>query len=127
MKNIRVRNHKKRGAFIKIGFAMYLTFCLFAIVWLQASVVNVEYELGDLETQRADLYSERKIVVAQRASFYSSEKIENVAIKRLGMKLSERENVFFVKRTTAAGAYKASNTNSLDNRLRLAAADSVLK
>ena len=118
MKNNRIRNHKKRGALMKVGFVMYFAFCLFAIVWLRASVVNIEYELGDLETQRADLYRDRKIVVAQRASFYSAEKIENVAIKRLGMSLPERENVFFVKRTAAAGAYKASNTNSSGNRLR---------
>lgn len=118
MNNIRVKNHKKRGAFIKVSFIMYFAFCLFAIVWLRASVVNIEYELGALETQRADLYRDRKIVVAKRASYYSSEKIENVAIKRLGMSLPERENVFFVKRTAAAGAFKASNTNSSGNRLR---------
>ena len=118
MKNNRIRNHKKRGALMKVGFVMYFAFCLFAIVWLRASVVNIEYELGDLETQRADLYRDRKIVVAQRASFYSAEKIENVAIKRLGMSLPERENVFFVKRAASAGVYKASNKNSSGNRLR---------
>ena len=118
MKNNRIRNYKKRGALMKVGFVMYFAFCLFAIVWLRASVVNIEYELGDLETQRADLYRERKIVVAQRASLYSAEKIENVAIKRLGMSLPERENIFFVKRTTVAGAFKASNTNYSGNRLR---------
>ncbi len=118
MKKNRIRNHKKRGAIIKFGFVMYFAFCLFAIVWLRASVVNIEYELGDLETQRADLYRDRKIVVAQRASFYSAEKIENVAIKRLGMSLPERENIYFVKRTASAGVYKASSKNSLGRRLR---------
>ena len=118
MKNNRIRNHKKRGALIKVSFVIYFTFCLFALVWLRASVVNIEYELGDLEMQRADLYCERKILVAQRASLYSAEKIENVAIKRLGMTLPERENIFYVKRTAAAGVFKASNTNSSGNRLR---------
>ena len=103
---------------MKVSFVIYFAFCLFAIVWLRASVVNIEYELGDLETQRADLYSERKIFVAQRASLYSAEKIENVAIKRLGMSLPERENVFFVKRTTAAKAFKVSTKNSSGNHLR---------
>lgn len=118
MRNNRIRNHKKRGALMKVSFVIYFAFSLFAIVWLRASVVNIEYELGALEAQRADLYSERKIAVAQRASLYSAEKVENVAIKRLGMALPERENVFFVKRTSAAGAFKASNTNSSSNRLR---------
>ena len=118
MRNNRIRNHKKRGALMKVGFAMYFAFSLFAIVWLRASVVNIEYELGDLESQRADLYRDRKIVVAQRASSYSSEKIENVAIKRLGMSLPERGNVFFVKRAASAGVYKASNNSSSGSRLR---------
>ncbi len=110
MKNNRVRNHKRKGALIKVCFVLYMGFCLFAIVWLRASVVNIEYDLGDLEQQRADLYRDRKMVVAQRASHYSAENIENVALKRLGMTLPERENVFFVTRTNAAAAFKASNT-----------------
>ncbi|MBL7031870.1 MAG: hypothetical protein ISR97_01665 [Nitrospira sp.] len=118
MRNNRIRNHKKRGALIKVSFTIYFAFCLFAIVWLRASVVNIEYEIGALETQRGDLYSERKIAVAQRASMYSAEKVENVAIKRLGMSLSERENVFYVKRSAPAVAFKASNKNSSGNRLR---------
>lgn len=118
MKKSRVRNHKKRGALIKTGLVMYFAFCLFSIVWLRASVVNIEYELGDMEMQRADLYRERKMVVAQRASVYSAEKVENVAIKRLGMSLPERENVYFVKRTAEAGAFKASNKKSSGSRLR---------
>ena len=118
MKNSRVRNHKKRGALIKAGLAMYFACCLFSLVWLRASVVNIEYELGALEAQRAEHYSERKMVVAQRASYYSAEKVEDVAIKRLGMSLPERENVYFVKRTTAAAAFKASSKNSLGDRFR---------
>lgn len=103
---------------MKISFAIYFAFCLFSIVWLRASVVNIEYELGDLEMQRADLYRERKMVVAQRASFYSAEKVEQVAVKRLGMSLPERENVYFVKRSAGVGAFKASNNKTSDRRLR---------
>lgn len=118
MQKNRIRNHKKRGVLMKVSFVMYFAFCLFAIVWLRASVVNIEYELGELETQRAELYRSRKIVVAQRASYYSSEKIENVALKRLGMSLPEWENIYIVERKAKAGAIKASNTNSLRNRFR---------
>ena len=118
MQNSRVRHHKKRGALIKICFVMYFTFSLFAIVWLRASIVNIEYELGYLETQRGDLYRSRKMVVAQSASYYSAEKIENVAIKRLGMSRSERGNVFYVEKTPLAAAFKVSNKNSLGSSLR---------
>lgn len=104
----RVKNSKKRGVLLKSGFFVYLGFCLFATVWLKAAVVNLEYEIGKLDGMRADLIRERKTELAHRASFYSHEKIEKVAIRRLGMSMPERENVFFVKRTPAAAPFRAS-------------------
>lgn len=93
---------------LKLCVPLYFIFCLFAIIWLKAAVINLEYELGDLSRMRAELGRERKMAVAQRASFYSTEKIEKVAMSRLGMTLPVRENVFYVKRTSVAGPYKAS-------------------
>jgi hypothetical protein len=71
-------------------------------------VVSLEYEIGDLDRMRADLKREKKMVIAKRSNFYSTEKIEKVAFKRLGMTLPERGNVFLVKRTRVAGPFKAS-------------------
>ncbi len=103
----RIRNHKRKGAFLKFGLFLYMGFCLFAVIWLKAAVVNLEYELGDLDGMRAELMTETKIMTATRANHYSSEKIEKVALN-LGMKLSDRENVYFVRRIAVAGPYKAS-------------------
>jgi len=104
----RVKNSKKRGGLLKCGFILYFGFCLFATVWLRAAVVNLEYELGKIDDVRAGLLSTRKTELAQRASYYSHEKIEKVAFDRLGMSLPEREKVFFVKRTQAAAPFRAS-------------------
>jgi hypothetical protein len=104
----RVKNSKKRGVLLKSGFFLYFGFCLFATVWLKAAVVNMEYEIGKLGDLHTGLIREREMGSAQRASFYSHEKIEKAAIKRLGMSLPERENVFFVKRTPAAAPFRAS-------------------
>jgi len=104
----RVKNHKRKGAFVKYGFILYLGFCLFAIVWMRATVVNLEYELGDLDGMRADLTIERKYVSAQRSNIYSTEKIEKVALRRLNMRMPDRERVIYVKRTSAAGPLRAS-------------------
>jgi len=93
---------------MKLAFSLYFVFCLFAIIWLKTAVVNLEYELGDIDRQRTDLVRERKMAVAQRASAYSTEKIEKVALNHLGMTLPQRENVFYVKKTAVAGLYKAS-------------------
>jgi cell division protein FtsL len=103
----RAKNSRRRSV-LKLCFPLYFICCLFAIIWLKAAVINLEYELGDLDRTRAELGRERKMAVAQRASFYSTEKIEKVAMNRLGMTLPVRENVFYVKRTRAAGPYKAS-------------------
>ena len=106
--NIRRTRNGNKKIFLKLGFCLYFVFCLFAIIWLKAAVVNLKYELGELDKMKADLVRERKMAVAQRANFYSTEKIEKVAMGRLGMTLPMRENVFYVKRTLAAGPYKAS-------------------
>lgn len=104
----RRRNIKKRGTLYKAGFIIYFGISLFAIVWLRAAVVNLEYEIGDLDRMRADLLSERKMIIAQRASFFSMGNVEKVAIKRLGMRHAERDNIFFVTRTSVAGPHMAS-------------------
>ena len=108
MTGIRVKHHKRKGAVIKFGFILYLSFCLFAIVWMRAAVVNLEYELGDLDGMRADLSIEREHMSAHRANIYSTEKIEKVALRRLHMKMPDRERVYFVQRITAAGPFRAS-------------------
>jgi hypothetical protein len=104
----RARNQKKGGTFIKAGFFIYIGISLLAIVWLKAAVVNLEYELGKLDRLRADLVSEREMAVAQRANFFSMGNVENVALSRLGMSNPERDNIFFVTRTSAAGPRTAS-------------------
>jgi len=103
----RAKRHKK-GTFLKLGMIVYLGLCLFSIVWLRAAVLNIEYELGELDSLKSDLIGERKMMVAKRASFYATEKIEKVATKRLGMIMPERHNVYFVKRSHFAAPYKAS-------------------
>lgn len=103
----RMRNNKNRTLF-KCGFFLYIGICLFTIIWLRTTVTSLEYEIGELDRMRSDLVRERKMAVAQRASFYATAKIENTAMKRLGMTLPDRENIYFVRKTSAAGPLKAS-------------------
>jgi len=103
----RTKNSKKK-MLLKLGFVIYFVLCLFVIIWLKAAVVNIKYELGALDKMKAELVRERKLAVAQRANSYSTEKIEKVAMNRLGMTLPMRENVFYVTRTQVAGPVKAS-------------------
>lgn len=93
---------------MKLGCFVYIVLCLFSIIWLRATVVNLKYEIGELDKMRADLLRERKLVVAQRANHYSTGKIEKVALKRLGMTMPERQNVYYVNRRLVAGPYRTS-------------------
>ena len=104
----RTRNKKKGGTIIKVAFFIYIGFSLLTIVWLKAAVVNLEYELGKLDRLRADLVSEREMAVVQRANFYAMGNVEKVALNRLGMSNAERDNIFFVTRTSTAGPRTAS-------------------
>lgn len=104
----RMRNNHNRGMFGKVGLFLYVGISLFAIIWLRAAVVNLEYEIGDLDRLRADLLNERKMVVAQRSRFLSMGNVETVAIRKLGMSNAERDKIFFVRRATAAVSHRAS-------------------
>lgn len=108
MTSRRVKYSKKNGVVLKLAFYLYIVFSLFATVSLRTAVFNLEYELGEMDRLRAGLVGERKMIVAQRANYYATQRVEDVAIKRLGMTLPDRENVFFVSETAVAGPYRAS-------------------
>jgi len=101
---------KKRWALAKFGLTLYLAAGMFALVGLRTAVVNLEYHIGDLNKQKAALVRKSKALSAQRAGFYSSKVIEDVATQKLRMSRPDRQNVFFVKREAGASAYKVSMT-----------------
>ncbi len=93
---------------LRLCLLLYLVICVFALIWLRTTIVNIEYELGELNTQKVALLREEKLLMANRASIYSTMKIEYIATERLGMNLPDRENIFYVKRTKGAEAHMAS-------------------
>lgn len=93
---------------MKFTFFFCVFIGVFTLIWLRTAVVSLEYELSELGRQKTELLREEKLVLAEKASFYSIEKIEEIAVKRLGMSLAKREKIFFVKETTGAAPYKVS-------------------
>jgi cell division protein FtsL len=102
-------NRKGRGILMKAGFVLYIGFCIFATVWLRTEVVNLEYKIGEMDRLRADLLIDRERVVAQKASFFSTQNVEQLAVGKLGMELVERENIFFVTHAMTARPRVASS------------------
>jgi cell division protein FtsL len=107
MTSRRIKNSKK-WVVMKFGLSLYLVIGLFALIGLRTAVVNLEYELGTLNKHKTSLIRKSKRLTAQRASFYSAKKVEDIATKKLGMSLPERRNVFFVRKAASAGPYKVS-------------------
>jgi len=101
---------KKRWILVKCGLALYIVAGMFALIGLRTAVVSLEYEIGKMNKQKVALIRQSKSLLAKRAGFYSSKMIEAVATQKLGMRLPERKNVFFVKREVGASPYKVSMT-----------------
>lgn len=98
----------KRWTLAKFCFSLYVFIGAFTLIWLRTTVANLGYELSQLENQKMALLREGKLFSAERANLYSAGKIEEIAIKDLGMSFPKRDKIFFVKRTTGAAPYKAS-------------------
>ena len=105
---VRCTRNNRKWVFCKLALSAYLIAGLFALVGLRASVVNLEYELAELNRQKITLVRKSNQLGAQRASLYSARKIEHIATDKLGMQLPERADVFYVKRTAGAEAYRVS-------------------
>ena len=107
MTSSRVKYNSKWILF-KLMFFACLVIGLFVLVGLRSSVVNLEYELAELSSQKVVLVRTNKLLVAQRASFYSASKVEDAATGKLGMQFPERGDVFYLKKVSGASVYKVS-------------------
>lgn len=102
-----------RWELIKVFFLLFVFTGVFALIWLRTTVVNLEYEISELGKQKMELMREERFTSTEKANYYSVEKIEKNAIKRLGMSLPEREKIFFVKKVRGAAPYKVSIKSGL--------------
>lgn len=102
------RLKKKKWTLLKFGLFIYFVAGLFTLIWFKTQVVSLEYDLGELNKQKAILLREQKLVTANRANFYSARNIEETAVNVLGMSPPDRKNIFYVGRTQEAGLYKVA-------------------
>lgn len=98
----------KKWRLLKFSFFLYTLIGVFVLIWLRTAVVNLEYELSQMEKQKAVLIREGKSISAEKACLYSAREVEGVAIKQFAMSLPKRENIFFVKKINEAAPYKAA-------------------
>ncbi|MBI5026923.1 MAG: cell division protein FtsL [Nitrospirae bacterium] len=112
---MRKRTKKSAGRFLfKSCFVLCLLCGVFALVWLRAAVTNLEYELGQLEREKVESIRYGKAITAERAKLCSVKRVEEVALKKLGMTLPEREKVFLVKRSRDVVPYAVAMKRNPD-------------
>jgi cell division protein FtsL len=96
-----------RWKITKIVFTLAVFAGIFSLIWLRTAIVNLKYEINELENQKVELVRIGKYLEAEKAKIYSVENIERSA-KRFGMKIVKRENIIYVKKVNGPAPYKVS-------------------
>jgi hypothetical protein len=77
---------------------------IFGIVWTVSGITSLEYQIGELEERKARALKERKALEAEVSSLLS---IRQVDQRGLELIIPDREQVFYVKRSSAAFRHAA--------------------
>lgn len=95
----------------------FLLFGLFGLVWLRSSTVTVAYELRSLEENKMNTLKDMRMLLAERASLMSLEKIDaslrgnnqsDNVYANSGYVFPDRVRVVHLKRDRGHGLFKAS-------------------
>ncbi len=73
----------------------------------KVKIVQLGYQLEALEKEKRDLERENRALRIEAASLSSPARIEEIALKRLGMVRIARENLIVVKRQPQAAQLRA--------------------
>jgi|GEM_PF-2845330 len=112
MSRKRRKRNTIRQVVVNSCFIVSLLGMLILTIWLRTAIVNMEYELGKLNSKKAELVREKRLLVAKRISLHSTAMIESMATQRLGMVQPAGTNIFHVKETSSAGIYKVNMPQS---------------
>jgi cell division protein FtsL len=82
---------------IKPFFILLILFGIFGIIWLRSSIISMEYSISELENEKIDRLKDMKTLMAEEASLLSTQKVEKVAARNLGLTLADRTRVVYVK------------------------------
>ena len=93
---------------VKMLISVLLLCSLFGIVYLRSSVMQLEYTIGDLEKMKMNQLRERKMLLAEKTSLLSFEKIEASLSGSQGFVLPDRIRVIHVKKHEEVSPYRTA-------------------
>ncbi len=88
----------KRGSLRRVMAVLAIVAALLLYVGGKVRIVQLGYQLEALEKEKSELERENRALRIEAASLSSPARIEELALKRLGMVRIARENLIVVKR-----------------------------
>ncbi len=92
----------KRGSLRRVMVVLVIVAALLLYVGGKVKIVQLGYQLEALEKEKRDLERENRALRIEAASLSSPARIEEIALKRLGMVRIARENFIVVKQQPQA-------------------------
>jgi cell division protein FtsL len=93
-----VFGRSRRGSFRRVLVALLIVSGLLLYVGGKVQIVQLGYQIEVLEREKHELERANRSLLIEASSLSSPERIEEIAIKRLGMVRPAKENVVIVKR-----------------------------
>ena len=100
-----VFGRSRRDNFRRVLFALLIITGLLLYVGGKVKIVKLGYQIEALEREKRELERANRSLLIESSSLSAPARIEEIAIKRLGMVRPEKENVVMVRR-------KKDTTNS---------------
>jgi len=88
----------RRGSLRRVMAVLVIVAALLLYVGGKVKIVQLGYQIEALEKEKRDLERENRSLRIEAASLSSPARIEEIALKRLGMVRIARENLIVVKR-----------------------------
>jgi cell division protein FtsL len=93
-----VFERSRRGSFRRFLIALLVITALLLYVAGKVKIVRLGYQIEALEIQKRELEHENRSLLIEVSSLSAPARIEEIAIKRLGMIRPAKENIVIVKR-----------------------------
>jgi cell division protein FtsL len=88
----------RRGSFRRVLLALAVISGLLLYVGGKVKIVRLGYQIEALEREKREMERENRSLLIEASSLSSPARIEEIAIKRLGMIRPAKENIVVVKR-----------------------------
>jgi len=106
-----------------IVFFIFKPFCialllisLFSLICLRSNIIKLEYEIGALEKKVAECLKERRMLLAERASLQSFEKVHASNGGNYNLVVPDRVKVVHIKTPKGSLPHKVSFKERLSGR-----------